>query len=1253
MKKVLLIITTMLIVLSAFAVQESIKLDSGRSESVLLSSSNNGVDIEFNVANLNWFEVETTKGLFTEIGIDGYTHTNTIGSPQLPMERKIIEVPLGAAVVPEVKVENSRTFNLSEYGINSRIIPNQASVSKSADVSKLEFVIDEKAYSSYDRNREIVKVTELGIMRNARLFAVDYYPVSYNPVTGEVTVITEAEVRVDYVNGNMDRTNALKARTASHHFDSMLNRTAFATLDTDNRTSLNRYPLGYIIVTPANFVSTLQPFVDWKTEQGYQVTVATTDVIGTSTTAISNYISGIWNSATVDHPAPSYLLIVGDVAQVPAFNGATDSHITDLNYVKLQGNDYLPEMYYGRFSAQNVSQLQPQVDKTLMYEKYLMPDPSYLDEVVMIAGVDGNYASSHGNGAINYGTQNYFNAAHGITSHTYLYPNSGSSSNAIISDVSNGAGYVNYTAHGYYEEWSDPEFTNSDVNGLSNSGQYSYVVGNCCLTNHFQTDTCFGEAWLRANDKGGVIYIGGTNSTYWDEDYHWAVGNKPITGSGTPWIANAVGVYDGLFHEHNEAYEDWVTTAGAMIYMGNLAVTEGNSSRINYYWEIYSIMGDPSLMPYIGQGEVQTTNIPDQIFIGQTNMVMNVAPYAYVALSDNGEILATALADGTGFIDFDFEAITTAGDIKLVSSAYGYQPYETTIQVIPNDGPYLNVPNFVIDQATSINAGTEAYIDVTIANIGNAGVTNVSATLATDDPYVTIIDNMADLSEVTANDEVTVDDAYAIRISSNVPDEHNIQFTVTMGDHNDVWTSSVYLQANAPKFELSNFTVTDNSGDGALDPGEGATIDITVTNAGHMTAENARVDFVISNPNVTVASPSITLGNLTAGGNNTASFPIQLAGDYDDAAIVFGLSVAADCGEHVENYLIPVGLSGDNFESGDFSMLGWTMGGSSDWQINTQEVHDGAYSAKSGSIGNNASTSMSVTVDIAAAGELSFWYKVSSEGSYDWLEFYDGNTQVDRWSGEVGWSQFVYSVQPGTHTFSWKYDKDWSQADGSDCAWIDDLVMPGGATGGLNMPIFNCVQSMIEFTDVQANTEVSREFVIQNAGNETLTGSIIMPDGFTLVESQNFAIEASESQVFTVLHTAVEGEELTESITINSNDPHNNSHTVVVTVSNVLDNDENNILPVETALNGNYPNPFNPTTTISFSLKENSDVVLHIYNILGQKVTTVVDEYRNAGNHTITWKGTDSNNRKVSSGVYFYRMETDNYVKTKKMLLMK
>ncbi|MCL1827072.1 MAG: T9SS type A sorting domain-containing protein, partial [Candidatus Cloacimonetes bacterium] len=84
-----------------------------------------------------------------------------------------------------------------------------------------------------------------------------------------------------------------------------------------------------------------------------------------------------------------------------------------------------------------------------------------------------------------------------------------------------------------------------------------------------------------------------------------------------------------------------------------------------------------------------------------------------------------------------------------------------------------------------------------------------------------------------------------------------------------------------------------------------------------------------------------------------------------------------------------------------------------------------------------------------------------------------------------------------------------------------------------------------------------------------------------------------------------------------------------------------------------YPNPFNPNTTIKYYLKSGSFVCLDIYNIKGQKVKSLVNEYKKEGSHQVSWNGLDDSGVAVSSGVYFYRLKTEDNTSVKRMMLMK
>jgi len=113
------------------------------------------------------------------------------------------------------------------------------------------------------------------------------------------------------------------------------------------------------------------------------------------------------------------------------------------------------------------------------------------------------------------------------------------------------------------------------------------------------------------------------------------------------------------------------------------------------------------------------------------------------------------------------------------------------------------------------------------------------------------------------------------------------------------------------------------------------------------------------------------------------------------------------------------------------------------------------------------------------------------------------------------------------------------------------------------------------------------------------------------------------------------------------------SNIFAFTTKQVTSIDENQIIPLKTILGNNYPNPFNPITTINFTLNIETNLKIDIHNIKGQKVKSLLNEYRPAGVHNIVWNGKDDNGNDVGSGVYFYRMESEGYVSTKKMVMIK
>jgi PKD repeat protein len=132
----------------------------------------------------------------------------------------------------------------------------------------------------------------------------------------------------------------------------------------------------------------------------------------------------------------------------------------------------------------------------------------------------------------------------------------------------------------------------------------------------------------------------------------------------------------------------------------------------------------------------------------------------------------------------------------------------------------------------------------------------------------------------------------------------------------------------------------------------------------------------------------------------------------------------------------------EDFETGNFSQFEWQFGGTLPWLVTNTNPYQGSYCARSGVITHNQDSFMSLTYNVYAPANITFYYRVESEANYDYLKFSIDNVELGSWSGNVPWAQASYPVTAGTHTFKWRYFKDVSVSTGADAAFIDYIVFP-------------------------------------------------------------------------------------------------------------------------------------------------------------------------------------------------------------------
>ena len=1021
--------------------------EEGKTELRLLSQTVDNLKFLNKIGVIGSTVIGTEMGDFARLQIAKFTKSNALGFPELPVRRKLIEIPHGAELVVNIIGYEVKEYSLSELNISCPIIPCQPSEAKCGNAS--DFIRNDQSYqidgfSNIDR----VTVDVLGIMRGVRIARVNVSPVEYNPVKNTIRVYENLEFEITFKNADWGTTDFEKQRLQSHYFKPLFNKLPNYS-QTSTRENLTKYPVKYLIVSDPMFEAQLQPFIEWKRQKGFTVVEGYTDVIGSTKEEIKDFIKDLYDEGTTTDPAPSFVLFVGDINQMPTWNNGNG--VTDRNYVEYT-NDLFPEIFYGRFSANNAAQLQPFIDKTLQYEQYTMPDPSYLEEVVMVAGADANFAQDWGNGQITYGTENYFNPDHGILSHTYLYPQSASSSAAIIQDISNGVTFANYTAHCGPGGWSDPSFSISDIAGLQNQDKYGLLIGNCCSSSEYQT-TCFAEEIVRAENKGAVGYIGGSNSTFWDEDYYFGVGVGQISEDPPNYEETTMGNYDCQFHDHGEEFGEWFTTMDQIVFAGNFAVSESGSSSEEYYWDIYNLMGDPSLMVYHGVPEELEADYNPFLLIGSDEFSVSTTPYAYVALNEGNELKAVALADANGIANLEFEAFVTPGNAELVITAQNRQPFIEEVMVIAPEGAFCIYVEHTINDDSLANGNNRAdhdervFINLSMKNFGNDDAHDVQVIVESPDPYINIIDDSEAFDTIHSDQTVLGENGFLIELADNIPDQREIMLNVTATDALDSsWVSQFTVRSYAPELTPKDMEIIDvetGNGDGRLDPGESAVIRIITANTGHCFAYDVSASLVAYNPFITVLSGDTVIQELST--LNAAVIDFEVTVSEDAPAGIFGeMKYELNAGGYnvMKSYYPRIGLMYEDWEQANFDQFNWQMGGDAGWVIDYNYQYEGYFSAASGTIGDNSSSELTLTYDVMLDDSIVFYKKVSSEDNFDELVFYIDNHKKADWNGNDSWTRESFSVNPGTHNFTWKYKKDYAQQGGLDKAWIDYIVFP-------------------------------------------------------------------------------------------------------------------------------------------------------------------------------------------------------------------
>lgn len=519
---------------------------------------------------------------FATLEMNGEGFTTVLGQARLPTISRFIEIPQGAQPQLEIESVTWETTSLTALGLSSQIVPVQPSLLK-VDGASVAFAMDQLYYSTDSFTpTAFAHVNALGEIRGYAIALLQISPVQYDPVTGELRLMTQCTIRIDLPGSDMVRTAMNIDRYATSSFDAVDNNlfaNAGALKGTGHASPKQE---GYLIIVGDSLYDAIQPLADWKTSIGFSTTVTKTSEIpgGATKENIKAYIVNAYYNWSIP---PAYVLLVGDVDSIPTWTGQITGTCTDLYYVTINAGDYFADVIISRFSGQTPDQITNMVDKTVYYEQGQYPNSSWVHKAAFMASND-NYQVSEG--------------THNFVIDTYMIPNNytcdklychtyGATTAQVTAALDDGRSLAIYSGHGSTDSWADgPPFSESDVNALTNDGMYPFVCSHACLTCQFTVSECFGETWLRASHKGGLAFWGATDYSYWDED-------------------------DILERSMFKAWWiDDIETIGGMTNMGLYYLYQyyGGGGNSQYYFEEYNVLGDSSVK--IQRGDTHTNTPP-------------------------------------------------------------------------------------------------------------------------------------------------------------------------------------------------------------------------------------------------------------------------------------------------------------------------------------------------------------------------------------------------------------------------------------------------------------------------------------------------------------------------------------------------------------------------------------------------------------------------------------------------------------------
>lgn len=761
-----------------------------------------------------------------------------------------------------------------EIDLQHPLLPSRGVIYRSQNPDTIPYRIAPESMLSSQYPETAYELGEPFTFRNERGINLRIYPFCYNAKQQKLRIyrriVVEIAQRTSTAAVNpLKHANAATAQNVGMYKSMFLN---YTNASKSRALPVNREYGDILVIATQRDSAAIMPYVQWKREKGFGVTIT---IVPTG-----SYVTEIIRNAYNSNRNLMFVQLVGDWGDI---KGNTHSSApADPSNGCVDGNDNYPDIAIGRFSCSSPEELTAQVNKTINYERN--PDDS--NWYATAIGIASN------EGGANNGDNSESDITHieriwqyklqpaGYTTYHKLYQGQTSTSVATLTAaIEEGASIINYTGHGSSSSFLTTGFSTKNAKNLNNGSKLPIIFATACVVGRLSDPTCFAEAWLR-NPNGGAVgtFMSSINQPWAPpmrgQDYF----NDLLTG-GYDYTINPG---EGISTDERRTLLGSIHINGIALMLSDYGSSGVATSRT---WNLF---GDASLQVRTARPAMLVSS--DQvIWIGlpfRTTLTANGQPVAnaQVCASQNGRYIS-GYTNANGEVELNTSEFEE-GKALLVATAFNTTTIYQEVDVRQIDGAFIRAMGINLNHDGQLMPGRNAQAKIMLKNIGQS----------TSEPANISITSQSDLLEVRgtasigaiAPGETVEAEGFELLPDVSIADEQYLPLRVT-ATANEEWTSSIIVTAHKPQLQYVKAIWLERLGESST-----MQVQIEVANTGSHSADNVEVQISTGSELVTGIDPVMPIATLAPQEHRVVTFTVHLA-DWltADDAIPFDVQITS------------------------------------------------------------------------------------------------------------------------------------------------------------------------------------------------------------------------------------------------------------------------------------------------------------------------------------------------------------------------